>query len=183
MFGWNLLKIKVNKNSSLLCIESVSNFHSEEEIIFAPNTRLKLISKDNKKIYYHPDTKIKDSIQNIYEFEIIDTLPFKNDKKEVKENIVFNQILDQNDETLINEIDFLKLDNESIKNSYTIQDKIHIFMSKYTNMFNQFYTKLGKKRILVNVETYNSSSIYRKYYKLRITKTLLTLLTSNYYND
>ena len=169
VFGWNLLKIKVNKNVSMLCIESVSNFHSEEEIIFAPNTRLKLLSKNNKQIYYHPDKKIQDSIQNIYEFEIVDTLPFKNDKKEIKENIVFNQILNQNDETLINEIDFLKLDNESIKNSYTIQDKIHIFMSKYTNMFNQFYTKLGNKKILVNVETYNSSSIYRKYYKLRIT--------------
>ena len=171
VFGWNLLKIKIkiNKNVSMLCIESVSNFHSEEEIIFAPNTRLKLLSKNNKQIYYHPDKKIQDSIQNIYEFEIIDTLPFKNDKKEVKENIVFNQILNQNDVTLINEIDFLKLNNENIKNSYTIQDKIHIFMSKYTNMFNQFYTKLGNKKILVNVETYNSSSIYRKYYKLRIT--------------
>ena len=169
VFGWNLLKIKVNKNVSMLCIESVSNFHSEEEIIFAPNTRLKLISKNNKQNYYHPDKKIQDSIQNIYEFEIIDTLPFKNDKKVLKEETVYNQILDNNNEALINEIDFLKLDNEPIKNSYTIQDKINIFMSKYTNLFNQFYTKLGKKRILVNVETYNSSSIYRKYYKLRIT--------------
>jgi len=169
VFGWNLLKIKVNKNVSMLCIESVSNFHSEEEVIFAPNTRLKLISKDNKQIYYHPDTKIKNSIQNIYEFEVIDTLPFKNDKKELKEEIIYNQVIDNNNEALINEIDFLKLDNENIKNSYTIQDKINIFMSKYTNLFNQFYTKLGKKRILINIETYNSSSIYRKYYKLRIT--------------
>lgn len=169
VFGWNLLKIKVNKNVSMLCIESVSNFHSEEEVIFAPNTRLKLLSKDNKQIYYHPDNKIKDSIQNIYEFEIIDTLPFKNDKKEIKENIVFNQVLNQNDDSLINFIDFLKLNNDFIKNSFTIQDKVHIFMSKYTNIFNQFYTKLGNKKILINVETYNSSSIYRKYYKLRIT--------------
>lgn len=168
VFGWNLIKLKVNNKIPMLCIESISNFHSEEEIIFAPNTTMKLISKNDKNIYYHPDKRIQDSVQNIYEFEIINTNKYIPDKIQIKENILFNQpFLQINENNNINEIDFLKLDNEKIKNYTSMKEKINDFLNTYTNNFNQFYTKLGNKRLLITVESYDSSSVYRNYYKLR----------------
>lgn len=169
VFGWNLLKLKIKKNVPLLCIETISNFNKEEEVIFAPNTQLKLISKNNAHIYLHPDPQISQSIQHIYEFEIINTLPFNiSTRKNIKETIVYNQNIPFDKLSYyINEINFLKLDNTTIKPYNNIIDKILAFRSNYTNEFNQFYTRLGNDKILVTIEKYNSKSIYREYYRLR----------------
>ncbi len=181
VFGWNLLKLKIKKGVPLLCIETISNFKEEEEIIFAPNTQLKLISKNQTNIYNHPDQQISKSIQHIYEFEIIDTLPFKNNNRiKVNEKIVNNQLISYNElKENINVIDFLKLDNSDIKSYNNIVDKVFHFRSKYTNIFNQFYTKLGKQNVLLTIETYNSKSIYRDYYNLRTSSGIMFYCIQN----
>lgn len=178
VFGWNLLKIKVNKNIPMLCIESVSNFHSEEEIIFAPNTKLKLISKNNKHIYYHPDEKIQNSIQNIYEFEIIESYGYEPSKQVMTEIITTNQLISNNPSN-INIINFATLDNTRIKDYITLKEKMNDFVVTYTNEFNQFYTKLKDTLILITVESYNSSSIYRNYYKIRTNSGIMFYCMNN----
>ncbi len=67
MFGKNLMKIKVPKNKTgfALCVELFSHFKKEREVIIAPKTKLKLISKNQQK--YNLD------VVNLYEFEIIAT--------------------------------------------------------------------------------------------------------------
>lgn len=54
-FGFILMKIKIPKNKKgvALCIETVSHFSKEQEILFSPKSKLKLISQDNNTVYYH----------------------------------------------------------------------------------------------------------------------------------
>lgn len=71
-FGMILLKITVPKQyDKLLLIEGLSVFPHEQEIIFPPFTKLKLISKDDDFNYYHTNEKIQKSIKKRYHFEII----------------------------------------------------------------------------------------------------------------
>lgn len=71
-FGMILFKITVPKNiSKLLLIESLSVFPHEQEIIFPPFTKLKLISKDKDFNYFHTNVKIEKRIKKRYHFEIV----------------------------------------------------------------------------------------------------------------
>ena len=71
-FGMILFKITVPKGfDKLLLIESISVFPQEQEIIFPPFTKLKLISKDKNFNYYHTNKKIQETIKKRYHFEIV----------------------------------------------------------------------------------------------------------------
>lgn len=84
-FGLILLKIKIpaNKKGVGLFIENFSLFPNEEEYLFAPCSRFKLISKNEKFKYYHTHKEFERLINKKYEFEYIDnkfnkyTLPKK----------------------------------------------------------------------------------------------------------
>ena len=56
-FGFILIKIKIpeNKIGVGLCLESLSNFKEEQEIILPPKCKLRLDKKDNNIEYYHTD--------------------------------------------------------------------------------------------------------------------------------
>lgn len=72
-FGHVLVKIKIPANAKgvALCIETVSNFAEEEEIIFAPGTKFKLVSKDKKVTYYHTNQQFNEQVFIKYEFEYV----------------------------------------------------------------------------------------------------------------
>lgn len=146
-FGWNLLKIKIPKSIHALCVETVSFFPKEEEIILPPNTKLKLISKDENTKYYHIDKQIEQKINSKYEFEV---LPYEN-YEIIKNTKCTNPIL----------VNFEDID---IPNYYSITEKILHFKEKYTNYYNQFYIKLGVQKFLMTLEEYNSLGVYKKYF-------------------
>ena len=74
-FGFILLKIKIPKGQkgTGLCVENISHFPTEQEILFAPKTKFKLISRDSDIVYYHTDLNISSKIKTRYEFEWVET--------------------------------------------------------------------------------------------------------------
>lgn len=149
-FGWILLKIRLPANISgcALCIETISQFPKEEEIILAPNTQFKLIRRDDKTIYYHTDKAIGKKLKGTYEFEVVGTSPITfQDRPEYKMSE--------------NPIDFMKIQRTD---ALTIEEKIHSFINKYVNAMGNFVALIGEKQFVVKSEFYDSSSVYKDYY-------------------
>jgi hypothetical protein len=158
-----LFEIHVPKNYPFLCIETLSQFPQEQEIIFAPYTHLKLISvvkNDNFNDMY-----IKNKQYNLkYIFEIVDVEKIKNIK-----NIDDLKIDKKKDTQIIKKVDFLKIENGE---SYTIEEKIFKFLNSNINLFSQFYVDIGDKLFLLNCNIYDSTSVYKNLYAFTTTKGL-----------
>lgn len=170
VFGWYLMKIKVPSRSSLLCIETISKFPTEEEIILPPDTVLKLISKNKSNIYYHTDKKIQNSIKTVYEFEVVETpLYVLPDKKQLPRIMLNNAEVPA--EYTVNDymstIDFLTLDHTPLKNIRTIIEKTSYFINHYTNSLNQFNVISDNKLITITIESYNSLVAYKRFYYIQ----------------
>ncbi len=73
-FGLVLIKINVPKNIKGvgLFIENFSMFPKEEEFLICPNTKLKLIAKDDKFTYHHINSNFEKHVTKKYEFDLID---------------------------------------------------------------------------------------------------------------
>ena len=73
-FGIVLAKIKIKKsNFKGLLIENFSLFPKEEEVLLPPNSKFKLISKNENFKYYHLNKEYEKNITKKYEFEFIDS--------------------------------------------------------------------------------------------------------------
>ena len=74
-FGLVLLKINIPKGVKGvgLFIENFSLFPKEQEFLLPPNTKLKLLSKNNNFKYYHTNPEFEKIINRKYEFELIGT--------------------------------------------------------------------------------------------------------------
>jgi hypothetical protein len=153
-FGFILLKIKVPKNVKgvAMCLELISHFPEEQEIIFSPNSKFKLLKKDEKISYFHTDEAFSSKIKTKYEFEFIkNTQPIFTRKTEYIEVIPI--------------IDFLNI--KKIE-TFSLDENIKYFMDKYVNPLYQFKTLIGDMEITCLVERYDSSSSYKKFYALEI---------------
>ena len=150
-FGFILMKIKIPKNISgvALCLESVSLFPHEQEIILPPRSKFRLINKNKNCSYYHIDSETAQKIKVRYEFEWIENLPIKFTRK--------------GNET-IKLIDFMKL--EKI-NTLSFNEKIKIFMQKFINDQSMFNVKIGEKIFSLNCEFYNSNGAYNTFYAIK----------------
>lgn len=155
-FGFILLKIKVpaNKVGVALCLETISHFPEEQEIIFPPNTKFKLVARDENCEYYHTDINFTSKIKTRYEFEWVENDPIK-----------FNRIvkyIDNNPQTKL-PLDFLKIRQTS---SITLLEKIKYFDNTYVNEMGQFDVKIGDKNITVLTEWFDSTGAYKDYYAI-----------------
>lgn len=149
-FGFILIKINIpaNKKGVALCIESMSHFPEEEEIILAPQSILKLKKKDKNVPYYHTDQIFKSKINIKYEFDYVGT----------------NNEINYDDKPISKDyriIDFLNIEKIT---PITLKEKIGFFISKYTNEMYQFKTKIGNKYFDIITEWFDSSSVYNKFY-------------------
>jgi hypothetical protein len=151
-FGFMLLKINIPKNTPgvALCLESISCFPSEQEIILSPLSLLKLESRDNNIPYYHPNSKHADKITTRYEFTYVGKLDIKMPTRK-----------DPIDKMLT--IDFMDLTNHR---SYSIEEKIKLFVKEYTNEMYQFVVELDNKPFVVVGEWYNGISTYSDFYSV-----------------
>ena len=151
-FGFILIKIKIPKNIKgvALCIETVSHFPFEQEILFAPKTKFKLVKRDQDTIYYHTDYNFSSNVKTRYEFEFVETS---------KPSITKNKF---NGETKV--IDFI-----SIKGTRTItfEEKIKTFIKLYLDDLNRFYAQIDDKKLLITVEKYNSIGAYKNFYGIK----------------
>ena len=91
-FGFILLKIKIPKDIKgiALCVETLSHFPYEEEIIFAPSSKFKLIAKDSDVFYNHIDSNYTLKLKTKYELEYIgkNDMIFIEKQIKVKNNII-----------------------------------------------------------------------------------------------
>lgn len=152
-FGFILIKINIPKNTRgiALCVETVSHFPEEQEIIFPPKSKFKLINKDTDCIYYHIDKSFNSKIKTRYEFDWMGN-----------EEISFNLNKTINLENT--HVDFLKIDK---KNNLKLIEKIKSFENYYVNKIGQFNVKLNNKDVVVIAEWYDSLTAYEKFYALK----------------
>jgi len=151
-FGFILLKIKIPKGhtGTGLCVENISHFPNEQEILFAPKTKFKLISRDSDIVYYHTDLNISSKIKTRYEFEWVETIEPKISKKKYIGTT--------------KSINFI----EEINNipSGSLDDRIDKFIHNYVDDLNRFICKIGKQEFLTTVEHYNSIGAYKNFYAI-----------------
>nr|QBK89163.1 MAG: uncharacterized protein LCMiAC02_02570 [Mimivirus LCMiAC02] len=165
-FGLILIKIKIQKKIEgvALCIETISHFPKEEEIILSPLSILRLDKKDDNVSYYHTDDIHESKINTRYEFTYIG-------KKSIK--FIDRPIYKNN-----NIIDFLKLDKED---ALSMDERIKFFLYKYTTPLNQYKTRIGKNVYTVITEWYDSTDVYKKFYStLTENGFIMYMLIDNY---
>jgi hypothetical protein len=166
-FGFILIKIKIPKNirGIALCVETLSHFPEEQEIIFPPLTLLKLDKKDNQCEYYHTDKEFGSQIKTRYEFTYVGKDEIKYPEK---------QLCDKYD----NLINFLKLDKiETI----TLEEKIRYFSSKYVNNLFQYNAQIGTNIFTIITERYDSTGAYKKFYAVTTQNGFLMYTLHNNY--
>lgn len=151
-FGFILIKIKVpaNKSGVALCMESYSLFPEEQEVIFPPNTILKLIKKDKNALYYHPNKNYVAKIESRYEFVYVG-----------KKDMLF---IDRPLPRKIEEINFLKINKPSVR---TLSEKINYFVANYIHDLYQIRVNIGGKNYTVVLEWFNSITAYERYYAIK----------------
>lgn len=146
-FGFILLRIQIPKNINgvALCVETVSNFSSEEEIIFAPNSEFELINIDENVKYYTSDPLYQKYIKKRYEFKYIKTHKL--------------QFLTKN----INSIKEIKFGKENTK-YISIEETIINYEQEYLDTYNQCITKIGKHKYVLYNEWFDSTGTYKDIY-------------------
>ena len=152
-FGFILMKIKIPKNTKgvALCLETISHFADEQEIIFPPRSRFRLVSRDDNCVYYSTDLSFASKIKRRYEFEWVEN-----------ENVIFDRKVKKNN---IMEIDFLKIKKTD---SIVLNEQIEYFIKNYTNEMIQFISIIGDKKFTTTIEEYDSTSAYKKFYAMEI---------------
>ena len=150
-FGFILMKIRIPKDimGVALCIESVSHFPEEQEILFSPKSKFKLISRNTNTVYYHTDPTFSSKVQTKYEFEWV-----SNEKPKINK-------INYTEETNI--IDFFKIKSYD---SFSLDEKIKYFIEQYTDDMNRFICKIGNKNFMTCVEKYNSVGAYKDFYAI-----------------
>lgn len=148
-FGYILIKIKIpSKTVGIgLCVESMSHFPEEQEIILPPLTKLKLVKKDSMTSYFHTDDVYETKIKTRYEFEYLG-------KGSVKfvDKPIYNKK---------NTVDFLQMD---VIDTVTVSEKINRFTTYHCMPMYQFSTFIGKREYTVVVENYDSTGAYKDFY-------------------
>lgn len=151
-FGFILIKIRIPKGTKGvgLCLETLSHFPEEEEIILAPNVNLKLVAKDLDTVYYHPDKEFVSKVNKRYEFEFV-----KNGEIKFKERKEYER------ETKI--VNFLEIPKFT---TLSINEKIKILVNKYFDPMNRIRVKIGDDVFYVKGEYYDSTSVYKPMYSI-----------------
>lgn len=154
-FGFILIKIKIPKGVTGvgLCLETISHFPQEEEIILPPESVLKLVSKDDDCEYYHPDETFVSNVKTRYEFEWIGNNEIRFQKR---------KSLPQESKTKV--IDFLTL--EKIR-TVTVKEKIDFITKKYFDPMSRIKCKIGENDFYVVGEWYDSTGSYEEMYSIK----------------
>jgi len=151
-FGFILLKINIPKDIDgiALCVETVSHFPDEQEIIFSPFSRFRLDKKNKDVEYYHTDDKFRSNIKILYEFTYIGK----------EETTLSVRELEYKSDNIV---DFLKINKIE---THTLSEKIRYFSKRYINPLYQFNTNIDDKLFTIIAEKYDSTGPYNKFYSV-----------------
>ncbi len=158
-FGFILIKIKIPKeiHGVGLCLETLSRFPTEEEIILPPLTKLRLIAKNNACNYYHPNDTFVSQITTRYEFEWVSNshVSFIKKPQLLASSLRATKI-----------VDFLSI--KKIKTS-SIKEKIEHILRTYFDPMNRIICVISDKQFYVIGEWYDSTGPYADMYSLKTT--------------
>ena len=154
-FGFILLKIRIppQQKGVALCIETLSNFPNEQEILLPPNTMLRLDKRDSKCNYYHTNEKFSYELLRKYEFTYVG-------RKKIE--FVYRPIYDKKEYP----IEFLNIKKIKSKSLY---DKINYFNNTYVNAMNNISVIMDNKEFILNCYPFNSSGSYKEFYSYATT--------------
>jgi len=157
-FGFILIKIKIPKDAKGvgLCLETLSHFAVEEEIILAPFTSLKLVAITDAGDYYHPNKDFVAEVKKGYIFEWVSNAEPDKDNK-----LKFPERPEYPEDTPT--IDFLTIEKS---NSITMREKTSHLISHYFDEMNRTKCKIGDKTFYVVGEYYNSAGAYKDMYAI-----------------
>ncbi|ANB50434.1 hypothetical protein [Powai lake megavirus] len=164
-FGYILIKITLPKNiiGVGLCIESYSNFPNEEEIILPPASKYRLINYTDTEESVQFQNIFNLKVQKKYEFEWAGNEYIGENANKIKINMpgAFMPQLERSDlSELLKDDDFKLLE---------MSDRFSYFKNRYVNMNNQIKCVVGNTEYTFNIESYDSTSVYKPffYYELR----------------
>lgn len=151
-FGFILIRINIPKNVKgvALCVETISHFPNEQEIILSPLSIFRLDKKDEKIQYYNTDEHFKSQVKTRYEFTYIGKRPIRYIERPLY--LLKSEA-----------IDFMKINNVD---TITLEEKIRYFIAKYTNPMFQFNALIGDNVYTVMTERYDSTGAYDKFYAI-----------------
>jgi hypothetical protein len=151
-FGFILIKIRIPKDVKGvgLCLEGCSHFPNEQEIIFPPLTKFKLISRDSDIEYFHTDLNINTKIKTKYEFEWI-----SNEKSKIN----FNKVDDN-----LRLIDF---SGKPESKSLVLAERIKRFNMSTLSSTGRFLININGKEFTIIAESYNSIGAYKNFYGIK----------------
>jgi hypothetical protein len=149
VFGFILVKIQLPKNIKGvgLCLENYSHFPNEQEIVLPPNCEMKLVSKDKNCSFFHVDDNYESQIKTRYEFELLKVGELNLEKREEPPEL--------------KEIKFAEL---IPLDSMSLEERIRSFVQNHVSKSYQYKLKLDGKTIIIFIEWYNSSGVYRELY-------------------
>ena len=165
-FGLILLKIQIPKNKKGvgLFIENFSLFPKEEEFLLPPNSKLKLISKNDNFKYYHTNPQFEKLINRKYEFILIpnDTIP----------SYKLLPIIPTNNYHMIDTININGIDRI---------DMIGKFIKEYASDDKTINLKVGKSNKIFKFiyQWFDSTSSYEKFYYNKIKDGILFSIFDN----
>jgi len=168
-FGLVLIKIKIPKNKKGvgLFIENFSLFPKEEEFLLPPNTKLKLLSKNENFKYYHTNSDFEKIINRKYEFELIET----------DWSIIDNLI------PIIVKEEFFDIKNINISGNNRISI-IKQFLKNYINENSQICIKINDNKYKINYQwfdTITTLSYEKLYYNKIIDGIMFSIFDDNGY--
>jgi hypothetical protein len=152
-FGFILMKIKIprGKKGVALCLETLSQFPHEQEIILPPYSKFKLVSKNKNCEYHHIDSDYAQKIRVRYEFEWTEN-----------GNIEFGR---SQHEDSMEKVNFMQISDQA---TVSLKEKVRIFTSKYLNSAGQFIAQIGKQEFKLIGEWYNSTGAYKSFYAIEV---------------
>lgn len=166
-FGYILIKINIPADIKGvgLCIESYSNFPKEEEIILPPASQYRLdnLIEESTNTDFHNAFDLQ--VKKKYEFTWIgnDNATLEMPGATIPENklVVLSE--------LINDVNIKYL---------SISDRLRYFRQNFTNVNNQFESVIAGTKYTFNLESYDSSSVYKKFFYYEVSDGIM-ITTAN----
>jgi hypothetical protein len=160
-FGFILIKIRVPKGVQGvgLCLETLSHFSNEEEVILAPMARLKLVAKTDASDYYHPDKNFVSEVKKGYEFEFVGNTDVE--LSDSKSKLPFPKRIKYDGETkVVNFLDLVK------PKTFSLRERVRRLMNNEFDPMNRIKCKIGDQEFYVVGEYYNSVGPYEQMYAI-----------------
>lgn len=157
VFGFILLKIllPVGMKGAALSIESYSLFQDEEEILMGPS-RFKVMDKNDKFKYHHPNPFLAKKIKKMYVMELVEKL-------ELKDTTHYTGVGGDSDPPTVS-----WLQDESKGDEFA--SKVYYFYNtRLTELNNKryFYAYIGGTKYLFHAFYLDDNPVYSKYFFLQ----------------